>query len=240
MIGQKENPTKSQSLAPPPHIFDWKLFKNVANVDAIKNEATAKSHFMKHAHMNTRLRNDYFRALLKIPTYFDEELYVDFLQNEYNVKMKKGEINNDSLYAFYANKGKKTYPLKDAYFKTYYKIPTEFDEELYKKIYQYSAKKEEFNNELKKHANIYQFYNEKSIEFPIDHDYLKLYYNTPDEFDYDLYKNVYNLNVIEIPKNSNLKLENSEIYKKLHIYNHYKNNTIFLNNATYFKKYYHL
>ena len=44
MIGQKENLTKtksqpqSQSLAPPPHVFDWKLFKNVANVDAIKNE----------------------------------------------------------------------------------------------------------------------------------------------------------------------------------------------------------
>jgi hypothetical protein len=236
----KQAKSKSQVLAHPPHIFDWKLFKKVAKVDAIKNESTAKNHFMEHAHMNTHLRNDYFRALLKIPDYFDEELYVDFLQNEYSVKMKKGEINNDSLYTFYANKGKKTYPLKDVYFKTYYQIPKEFDEELYKQIYQYSSKKETFNNELKKYENVYQFYNENSVKFPINHDYLKMYYNTPDEFDYDLYKNVYNLNVVEISKKSNLELENSEIYKKLHIYNHYKNNINFLNDSTYFKKYYHI
>ena len=128
--------SKAQSLAPLPNIFDWKLFKKVAKLDTIKNESAAKSYFMKHAHTNTRLRNDYFRTLLKIPDYFDEELYVDFLQKEYNVKMKKGEILNDNLYAFYNTQGKKKYPINNTYFRTYYNTPEQFDEVLYKQIYQ--------------------------------------------------------------------------------------------------------
>ena len=228
----------NQGLAPLPPKFDWKVFKNIANVESIKTEDNAKTYFLQNAHINTPLRNKYFRESLKIPDYFDEELYVDFLQNEYNVKMKNGEIINDKLYAFYTTQGKNIYPLKDSYFREYYKIPKEFDEDLYKKIYQYSPKKEEFNSGIEKYLNIYNFYNKNETEYPITHEYLKIYFDTPDVFNYDLYKDIYNLNVVELM--SNVVLENAEIYKKMHIYTHYKKNTNFLNDATYFKKYYNI
>lgn len=227
--------TQMMPLAPLPQKFNWKLYQKVANTSFIKNEETAVIHFRKNAQLDSALRNKYFREQLHIPEDFDEELYIELLKNDYNIKMKSGSVSHEKLYMFYETQGKKKYPLNDTYYKKFYKIPTEFNEELYKSIYMFSNKKNEFYEKLNNTKNIYELYHQCKSEFPLNDDYLKSYFNTPDTLDLEIYKNVYNLSITIPPE---IDSNNIEIYKKSQIYKHCSQNTELKNNAIYYKKYY--
>ena len=218
------NKQKAQvlSLAPLPQKFNWKLYQKIANSSFIKNEETAVFHFRKNAQLDSALRNKYFREHLHIPEEFDEELYIELLKNDYNIKMKSGSVSHEKLYMFYETQGKKKYPFNSTYYKNFYKIPSEFNEELYKSVYMFSNKKNEFNEKINNAKNIYEVYHKYKTEFPIDDGYLKKFYNIPHIFDPNIYNKIYNVSS-----------DTSEVYQ--HCVN---NKNAFLNNETYLRTYY--
>ena len=174
------------SFATIPENFDWKIVKMIANNQTIQNEESARIYFRRFAHNNSDLRNKYFREKLNIPKDFDEEIYIDYLKNNYNVKLTNGNILNESLYLFFNVKGKKNYPLDAGYYKIYYDIPKDFDEILYKKSYEYNNN--DFLKELNNAKNVYEFFKNNEKKYPLNQFYLKIYYNLPDKFNINIYR----------------------------------------------------
>ena len=209
------NKQKAQvlSLAPLPQKFNWKLYQKIANSSFIKNEETAVIHFRKNAQLDSALRNKYFREHLNIPEEFDEELYIELLKNDYNIKMKSGSVSHEKLYMFYETQGKKKYPFNSTYYKKLYKIPDYFDETLYKSVY--------MHDEIVKNSNnIFKFYSENKTKYPLNDKYAEIFFNMKNELDTETYKRVYNL---------------TQCKSVIDVYDFYKNNqkTHPLNDAYY-------
>lgn len=163
-----------------PENFKWKLFmKIVDNKEQVIDEKTAKDYFRNYATIGSELNRKYHRAVNNIPELFKEDVYINFLKDHYDVKMVKGEINNEKLYIFYNKVGKKKYPMTKKYFKLAEVIPDNFDEVLYEKIYFY--KDPNFKDELKE-RNIFEIYYFMKDKYPLSNEYYKLFYGLPEYF----------------------------------------------------------
>ena len=135
--------------------FNWKIVKQIGN--NIETEESAIQYFRRFGQPNTEFSNQYFRKAMNIPDIFNEELYIKFLKQEYNVNITTGEIINERLYNFFNSTGHKLYPLDDKYKRMLYNTPVYFDKELYKRIYQNSTTKP-FAIDLARYNNIFEFF----------------------------------------------------------------------------------
>ena len=222
-IMEKDNKNSNYLL---PQNFNWKIVKEIVQYKNIKNELEAKNYFRKNVKSDEEFRKNYFKTAKKIPSFFDDDKYIEYLTQEHNLKFVQGDINFEKLYDFYNKIGKKKYPLDKKYFAFIKMIEEDFDEDLYKTIYSY--KNTNFVEDLNKFENIFLFYNEiGKYKYPLDDAYYKIYYNIPEYFDMNIYKDIYK-NKVSFDKHKN-------IYKF-----YFENNNKYFLNEKYFQKYYNI
>jgi len=199
---------------------------NMKNIKISKEELYLYKNYYKYQYSYV-LDELYYRIYYKIPEIFDFDTYLKLypkLIKELDLKskdtlleipdyVKDTLLTNDmcKLYKFY-NTMSVNYPLNNSYFELYhadvYKIKDDLDLSIYSKVYNNHSVNE--LKDINKEINNDIYITKLSIclnAYPLNHDYYKLKYNLPEDFDINIYSNIYNLfdnSLVNLYKNINL------------------------------------
>lgn len=188
------------------------------------------NHYHEHSH-NGILNDTYYKLLYSIPDDFVPAVY-KIINNLSIDENKTSQEQNIDIYKFYANNEKE---LDDSYYRYLYNIPVDFNSAIYKTIYKIPMPITSTPlTDIEQNKHIYKYYQKNYLTSPLNDIYYKSLYNVPDDFNVNIYCEVYKLNQL-VNKNEPVFMKNISFYK------HYYYNSINCPlNEKYYKKLYNI
>ena len=241
-------------------LFDPVVYCKLHNVNCNFNNNNELNNLYKNFSKNNQLTDEYYRLYYNIPKELNVKTFIKRFNYIFENKKEFFEIINQEqrnfvYIAYNSLKDKYDFPhFDDIYFRIHYNIPEIFKKDVYLQRYSEIEMSKKVLEDVSRYVKIsketkylYEKFNDMySIKYPLDDDYMKLYYNIPEYFDYDLYLKL-NPDVVKINELNNTDFlsklstnvrENIIFEEKCKIYNFYNSTQEYKINDTYFNTYY--